>query len=493
MSTIKEQKEAFVTGHTGSNPLEVLLVSSSAPIGLYLFLELTALFQSMSPSGEVSSAFLIFLEGFIILMPMVLCQTVILYPYGTTILVWELILATLLNRIRSYLSKHDETILQSAMTSNDKKRPNSDEKLLFLTFYRSTISYLTFIAILAVDFKIFPRSFAKTEVQGYGLMDLGAASFCISGGMVSSFAKGRRNHNGMHVVKKSIPLLVMGIIRLITTKGLEYQEHVSEYGVHWNFFFTLSAVSLISWMIRGFFSSNKRVNSNIILSLMVPCAILVLYQHALSKHGMQRYIENAPRHCEMNVDNHLCNLFAANREGILGSIGYLVLYFFGEDIGRYCLWDVIGDEKKLNDVYGFRTFKVTMIFWSMFVLSTVYLDIPVSRRSMSASFIFWVLAHNLSIFLFTWMACSFTDIGRGANNDTINPPTFQAVNNNSLMVFILANLMTGAVNLSMNTLKASNMEAMVALLFYLFAVGSVALLLDSNLVVSIMKRKKKKL
>lgn len=35
----------------------------------------------------------------------------------------------------------------------------------------------------------------------------------------------------------------------MATKGAGYQEHVGEYGVHWNFFFTLAAVELMTSVV----------------------------------------------------------------------------------------------------------------------------------------------------------------------------------------------------------------------------------------------------
>eukprot|EP00553_Chaetoceros_curvisetus_P004751 CAMPEP_0204624242 /NCGR_PEP_ID=MMETSP0717-20131115/9994_1 /ASSEMBLY_ACC=CAM_ASM_000666 /TAXON_ID=230516 /ORGANISM="Chaetoceros curvisetus" /LENGTH=108 /DNA_ID=CAMNT_0051639567 /DNA_START=117 /DNA_END=443 /DNA_ORIENTATION=+ len=64
----------------------------------------------------------------------------------------------------------------------------------------------------------------------------------------------------------------------------------------------------------------------------------------------------------------------------------------------------------------------------------------------------------------------------------INPPIFSAVNRHGLIIFILANLMTGGVNLSMNTLEASHAEAIAVIFVYLCGIGAAALFLDFILV-----------
>ena len=322
----------------------------------------------------------------------------------------------------------------------------SPKLLPFLTCYRASVIFLTCVAILAVDFQIFPRRFAKTEVMGYGLMDLGAGSFVVAAGLLPS--KPATQH-----WKRILPLLSLGIIRFVANKGLDYQEHMSEYGIHWNFFLTLAVVTPLASLL-----SSHTPSASSVYSWLLPILLMGCYQYALDV-GLQDYIETAPRQCT-SYENVLCNMFAANREGILGCIGYLSLYLASQAIGRLCLWNKnISTRERRILLFG-----TAVILWVLHALLARF--VTASRRSTNATFCVWTLAHNV-------LLLSLFEMGT-----VCTPPIMNAINRHGLSVFMVANLLTGLVNLSFNTLQADDGIALAILLTYLGAVAGFALILD---------------
>lgn len=448
-----QDKEAFVSGHSGSTLHEILLMCTVIPIGLQLYYKLLPFVDSKQK---------IFLEFAVLILPMVVVQTSWMDGIGNVMLLVSMMTV-------AYI------LPAKKVNANQVKDPSSYDELKrpsFLSIHRSSVYLLTTIAILAVDFPIFPRKYCKTETCGYGWMDLGAASFVIIGGWTSSLSPpGISSHSVVNKsIKKCAPLLLLGVIRLLTNKRLEYQEHVSEYGVHWNFFFTLCFMELFVVVWRRF---KPNLGSGVPLDGIVATATMITYQMYLSSGG-QDFIENGERRCTAKYNEAwtMCDVFYANREGILGSVGYVCVRLLSEEIGRFCLTSA---SRHQNLVVS------TLLLWVVHLVFTVLLQVPTSRRTTNLPFILWALAHNMTILsLIEYVTTSFT-----LANDN-KPPTIpcilNAVNRNGLAVFLVSNILTGLVNLTVDTLHASNGKAMGILSMYLAAVCGIAFFLDKLII-----------
>ncbi|KAL7570358.1 hypothetical protein ACA910_017198 [Epithemia clementina (nom. ined.)] len=479
MVAFKEIKESFVTGHEGTSPQELLLVCFTVPIGIWCGSLILGHFRN---SVWVESR-PITVEAIIFWVPMILCQSNFLYPWGVVYLFVELVVATLLewfvrgNKSASRTAAIQAPRQQSLNQNNDENQnENKNENMSategemtgYVTTYRSSMMYLTFIAILAVDFRLFPRRFVKTETHGYGLMDLGAASFVIAAGFVSPKAKRgrtttrRQEHSwsSRSFSRRIIPLWTIGLLRLVTHKGIEYQEHASEYGIHWNFFFTLAILQTLGPFLPG------------PPSWILPTLLMTIYQSYLSYGGVQEWIEQGRRECDISAPSQtphlllsLCYFFAANREGVLGCIGYLSLYLFSEWIGSIALWSSRLDKSTSNRIM-WGVWACLFALWRILV----GVGIKVSRRSTNLSFCCWSLMVNVLL-----LQLVRTVYQRHGQVSIIS----QALNRHGLICFVLANLLTGAVNLSINTLEVQETTAIAILLAYMTSIGVIAILLEA--------------
>ncbi|KAI3656382.1 hypothetical protein MP638_006159 [Amoeboaphelidium occidentale] len=398
MDDYKKLQEMAVTGHNGGSFLEILLIIS-APLAAIPF------------AGRIGNSFmsqLLFEFLFFFVLPL-LCVTFVNYGLIASAVLW----------IFALVSNEGAQNKQRRANAKDTERP------AFLTVYRSMTMIYTCLAILAVDFPLFPRRFVKVETYGISLMDIGTGSIIFSQGLVH----GRKINNGASLissVRSSIPLLLLGLARLLFVKSANYQEHVSEYGVHWNFFFTLALLSPFVSLFQ------QRVK---LPYLETGLLILAGYEIAL-RFGLEDWINHAPR----------LDLLSANKEGVCSFIGYLGLFFVGASIGTQTV------DRSSNSSWGMHGFVLSFVYVSLTVQGFL-----TSRRMVNSMFVLGVTALNLVVLSITKMF---------QRADT--PFLLNAVNRNQFSVFLVANLLTGLINMNYKTLFADDLTAFLILIGYAF-------------------------
>lgn len=385
---------------------------------------------------------------------------------------------------------------------------------------------ITCVCILAVDFPTFPRRFAKTESFGTSLMDLGVGSFVFAAGVVAARQQLKEQQEASRsmvtrfkaAVRHSLPLVVLGFIRLLSVKGLDYAEHVSEYGIHWNFFFTLAvlspAVALLQPILRWVPSLH------IFAFALAICYELMLY----FTRDLKKYIlvsERIPG-----------DFLSQNREGLYSLFGYFAIFLAGMATGLNILPrdkepeplqlppkdSMDEDAEWLASVLGGDASqareadianaplpqlkpelpKTTLprlamwsLIWFVFALFAMWRYGPrlyVSRRMANMAYVCWVCSFNTAqLLLFCLIeTVMFPNLYKAKDRQTerqrirdATSTVMHAFNRNGLALFLLANLLTGLVNMALPTIHMDDVSAMVVLVGYMATLCGVALALDN--------------
>ncbi|XP_058189780.1 uncharacterized protein At4g17910 isoform X2 [Rhododendron vialii] len=402
----KHLKEQFVSNLTGSSMLEIIALATAVPVLILLRRCFCSNGMRDGNATKISSkknddvivgvwslrAYMaaMLLDFLLIILPLLLFFTVLSEWTSVAAVFLTLLLIFLIAAKRYGASIYLEDGVDS-LRSN-------------ISSYRVSIMVVTCLCILAVDFRIFPRRYAKTETYGTSLMDLGVGSFVLANSLVSRQARGFPMLKWKNALQSSSPLVVLGIARLLSTAGVDYQVHVGEYGVHWNFFFTLAAVSILSSIIN------------------IP-----------------------PKY-----------------SGILGSlivVGYWGMYLVGVQLGSYLFFGNSNQVLRSNNWAKVRVGILSLLFW----LLTVILDRKVekvSRRTCNVAYVTFVLAQNLQVLAILMLS----DYIPGHKISVLE----EAFNQNLLASFLLANVLTGVVNLFIETLFASSASALAVLVVYAF-------------------------
>ena len=404
----------------------------------------------------------------------------------------------------------------------------------FITTYRGAMMIITCVSILAVDFPVFPRRFAKTEAFGTSLMDLGVGSFVFGAGVVAARAQLKEEYSQAKsfvqriktAMRHSAPLFALGFIRLWTVKGLDYAEHVSEYGVHWNFFFTLALLPPFIAILQPVLQWVPSYGA--FAGLIAVCYECVLF----FTPDLKAWLILGAR---VKGD-----WLSQNREGVFSFVGYLAIFIAGMGIGTCILprdaeseeaWkpgmpgkpkaamkDVLDEDGDwLATVLGSEEEKAKAtqtvdeppqlrpeipqtafwllvkwtVLWSVFTLWMMKLDhgpqLFVSRRMANLAYVCWVCSFNCAQLL---LFCGIEKLMFPSLYDAKDQQTerqraqratsrvMQAFNRNGLALFLLANLLTGFINMTMPTLHMSDTGAMVTLVSYIATVCGAGLALD---------------
>lgn len=333
----------------------------------------------------------------------------------------------------------------SLITGKKEKISRVTWNTYFITNARATINVLTVIAILAVDFKIFPRQFGKTANFGYSLMDSGVGLFIYSNGIVAPETK-RRKYPLLRSIKGSIILLLLGISRFILTKQVDYNVAETEYGVHWNFFFTLAFTKVCTSLILNFFKINY---------IYLNALTLILAHEMLLQSGLQNFVIDANREDD---------LISANKEGIVSLLGYISIYLFSVYFGYI-----------LNKNKTKSSFKIIFLFFITSIMSLILSQgfqhfFDISRRLANAAYCFWVLF--IGIFMtglyYVIQVIQESRYILKKSSYVFMPFIFEAINYNGLVFFLIGNVLTGLVNLCMYTWSKSEFVSLVVLICYMF-------------------------
>eukprot|EP00826_Nyctotherus_ovalis_P026142 TRINITY_DN2040_c0_g1_i15.p1 TRINITY_DN2040_c0_g1~~TRINITY_DN2040_c0_g1_i15.p1 ORF type:complete len:361 (+),score=75.41 TRINITY_DN2040_c0_g1_i15:152-1234(+) len=311
---LKLQRVKAVSGLKGSRHLTVLALSLYQPISAYLRDSLVGLTISLNVYPRKN--LLLLMDFVAIVIPNMLVLVYVDY-------IAEMTIATiLLAATLRFLARKPILPWKPSNTPYKviKAKTFTKVSLPFLSQTNSIALIATSISILFVDFLVYPRCLVKTETYGVSLMDIGTGSILFISGISYALIEVTTTGSSRiaRALRHNLVVLAIGVGRTVAVKVVNYQEHVSEYGVHWNFFLTIAVVSTLvalfpkSWQPFAHY---------------IAIAIMICYECLLKFTKLEEYIIS---------DMDRVTLLDKNKEGVFQCIGYLSCYLTGLGLGELC-------------------------------------------------------------------------------------------------------------------------------------------------------------
>lgn len=358
---LKSQRVRAVSGLKGSRHLTVIALLLYQPISAYLRDSLVSF--TMFLNGYPHKNLLLLVDFVAIVIPNML--VLIYVDYISQITIATILFAATLR----FLAQKPILPWKRSNTPYKivKTKTLTKVSLPFLNQTNSIALIATSISILFVDFLVYPRCLAKTETFGVSLMDIGTGSILFISGVSFALIEGTltpplvTTTGGSRIaraLKHNLAVLAIGVVRTAVVKVVNYQEHVSEYGVHWNFFLTIAVVSTLAALFPKSFQP---------FAHYIAIVIMVCYECLLKFTRLQEYIIS---------DMDRVTLLDKNKEGVFQCIGYLSCYLAGLGFGERCKKAAL--EKRSNTEFLKTLIKYTGIMIALLLICWKLQ--PMSRR-----------------------------------------------------------------------------------------------------------------
>lgn len=106
---------------------------------------------------------------------------------------------------------------------------------------------------------LFPRHQAKAEDYGWSLMDVGVSAVMLASGVTNRLIVTHRDSKKgksligelLQAITSNLGVCTGASVRFFLLTGIDYHDHVTEWGTHWNFFVTIACLNVLGVFIRS--------------------------------------------------------------------------------------------------------------------------------------------------------------------------------------------------------------------------------------------------
>ena len=178
---------------------------------------------------------------------------------------------------------------------------------------------------------------------------------------------------------------------------------------------------------------------------MLGPLVLMAHQWALSYGGLSEFVLHAPR----------TSFISANKEGLGSLPGFLGIALMGS-----AFRDLLRPRGSLEAWQAAlrRLAALDVGLWALALAADALVQ-PASRRLCNLAYALWVLAQVL----FALLGCLLVSLRR----PRVMSPLLETTNRSPLCAFLLANVLTGLVNLTVPTMHARSAVSTVVLVVYM--------------------------